>query len=240
MKQFISLLLIPVLLGGCAVIEPAAPTLDDPVEITMDLPEPTTLPAPTQAPDPTETEAETIPVPADPIRAQVEQMTPEELVGQLFLARCPDYGAVEDIGRYHLGGYVLFGRDFENQTPLSMKDRIDEYQAAASIPLLIAADEEGGTVTRVSSEPAFRPEAFPSPRSLYETGGTELVLQTEADTAPMLPWRTAVRIKADGVDMLLSIWTWASMNPGNRKEPSSLPVGVTCTMCPFSITISAP
>ena len=82
--------------------------------------------------------------------ALVAKMTAEEKVGQLFLARCPESDAAEDVSTYHLGGYILFGRDFRLGTKDSVKRNIAKYQAAAEIPLLIAVDEEGGTVTRVS------------------------------------------------------------------------------------------
>ena len=54
------------------------------------------------------------------------------------------------------------------------------------MPLLIAVDEEGGTVTRVSRYPAFRSEPFPSPRELYAAGGMEAVLNAEKEKAQLL------------------------------------------------------
>lgn len=113
-------------------------------------------------------------------------MTLEEKVGQLFLARCPETDAVGDVSRYHLGGYLLFGRDFEGQTPDSLRQTLSAYQAAASIPLLIAVDEEGGDVCRVSSQRAFRLTRFQSPRNLYAQGGMERVLREESEKAWLL------------------------------------------------------
>ena len=114
--------------------------------------------------------------PGDPILELLAAMSPEEKVGQMILARCPETGALEDIARYRPGGFVLFGRDFEGQTPDTLREKLRSFQAASRIPLLLAVDEEGGTVTRISGFKAFRPEPFPSPRSLYEQGGLELVL----------------------------------------------------------------
>jgi beta-N-acetylhexosaminidase len=51
---------------------------------------------------------------------------------------------------------------------------------------LIAVDEEGGTVTRVSRYPQFRESLFPSPRSLYEQGGLPLLLETEQEKCRLL------------------------------------------------------
>ena len=179
-------LLIALLLSGCAVSRPAETAAGDPVQITLAQPE-TTAPLPSVPDQPENKEtAPSVPSFSDPIAEQVRQMSLEELVGQLFVVACPDFGAVQEVQRCHLGGVILFSRDFEGQTPLTVRDRMDELQAASPIPLLIAVDEEGGTVTRVSSEPAFRPEPFASPRALYEAGGTDLVLQTEKEKSQLL------------------------------------------------------
>ncbi len=116
----------------------------------------------------------------------LQNMTLEEKVGQLFLARCPSKNAVEDIQTHHPGGYILFASDFENQTPDSMKATISSYQAASNIPMLIAVDEEGGSVTRVSMYPAFRAEPFSSPRYLYKKGGLSLIQETEQEKCQLL------------------------------------------------------
>lgn len=116
----------------------------------------------------------------------VERMTTEEKVGQLFLARCPEKNALEDVTNYHLGGYILFGRDFRFGTQSSVRNTIAGYQDAATIPLLIAVDEEGGSVTRVSSYWQYRLAKFRSPRDLYGEGGLALIKQTEEEKCALL------------------------------------------------------
>jgi len=106
-------------------------------------------------------------------------MTLEEKVGQLFLARCPEENAATLAAQYHLGGYVLFARDFEEQTPESMQGILDSYRSAPAIPMLLAVDEEGGTVNRISRFSSFRSEPFLSPQALYKAGGLDAV---SADT----------------------------------------------------------
>lgn len=115
----------------------------------------------------------------DPIAARAQElldgMTLEEKVGQMFIARCPETDAAQLAADYHLGGYILFGRDFKDKTAEQVTADIQNYQDAAEIPLLIAVDEEGGTVNRVSSNPNLRSSPFRSPRALYSEGGLELV-----------------------------------------------------------------
>lgn len=171
--------LFPILLFSLLLCACGPEQLPETVPTT--LPPPTTQPATLPEAQPTEaTEA------SDPLELLLSGMSREELVGQLFLARCPDINAAEDAAQYHLGGYLLFGRDFQGQTPESMMVVIASYQEAAAIPMLIAVDEEGGTVARVSAQPAFRDSRFPSPRSLYETGGLQAVLDIEAEKSRLL------------------------------------------------------
>lgn len=173
MKRIATLLGL-LLLAGCAA-SPAEPT-----QITQTAP----LPDSTQ---PAATDAAAIPTqPVDPIAQLLADMSLEERVGQLFLARCEDATALEDLEAYHLGGYVLFGKDFDGQTVQSIQETLSAYQAAARIPLLIAVDEEGGTVNRVSQYQAFRSEPFPSPRECYAEDGLEGCLVVEEEKCQLL------------------------------------------------------
>lgn len=171
MKYLPFLVLLTFLFCGCAPSQPVEDT--DPAAPVMAT---TIVTEPTQPP----TEA------VDPVEELLSQMTTAEKVGQLFLARCPDANAVSDISTYHLGGYILFARDFENETPESLTQTLSVYQSAAKIPLLIAVDEEGGTVCRVSLYSAFRYSPFESPRELYDTGGVELAAILESEKALLL------------------------------------------------------
>lgn len=112
-------------------------------------------------------------------------MTTEEKVGQLFWARCPETQALQEIADHHLGGLVLFKRDFADLTAEEVRERLASYQGAAEIPLLLAADEEGGEVARISAWPALRPEGrFEAQGDLYADGGLEgLLADTEEKDA---------------------------------------------------------
>jgi beta-N-acetylhexosaminidase len=113
-------------------------------------------------------------------------MSLEEKVGQLFLVRCPTQGAAQDAAEYHLGGYVLFKQNTENQTPAGLKKEIASYQEASKVPMLIAVDEEGGLVNRISQLPQFRSAPFRSPQALYGEGGLELIRSDTQEKARFL------------------------------------------------------
>lgn len=122
----------------------------------------------------------------DPNQKRLDMMSLEEKVGQLFMARVPETNQVEDIQKYHLGGYLLFGRDMENETADSLKNKIASYQSASKIPLLIGSDEEGGTVTRVSQNAALVPQPFQSPQQLFAAGGMTAISEDAKTKAAIL------------------------------------------------------
>lgn len=131
-------------------------------------------PAPTAVPRPSSSRP---PPPADLVLARqiLAGMSQEDKVGQMFLARCPASNAAADAANYHLGGYVLFAADFGGRTPEQLRDFIAELNTSAGLPLLIAVDEEGGNVVRISRYRQYRETAFSSPQALLAAGGLELV-----------------------------------------------------------------
>ena len=138
----------------------------------------TAEPSPAPAP-PTAYEPSPAPVPeppVDPLEKFLDSMTLAEKVGQLFFVRCPAENAAEDVSTYHLGGYILFGRDTKDKTANELIQAIQSYQDAAAVPLLIGVDEEGGTVVRVRSNPHLRSAKFASPQRLYSLGGMERIV----------------------------------------------------------------
>lgn len=177
MKKFFCVILC-LLLCGCSVqpVPKASSRATLPPEPSAQV----TTQSPTQVP----TQAPTLP--PDPVDLLLSGLTTEEKVGQLFLARCRKETASEDIAQYHLGGLVLFDRDTEDETPESLRQTLERYQKAATIPLLIAVDEEGGSVVRISDKPAFRDAPFSSPRSLYEGGGMEALRTAEVEKDALL------------------------------------------------------
>jgi len=160
-------------LTGCGKTEEAPPA-EQPTP-----PPPMEIPAPDEQPP----VVEILPEPADPIDLLLDSMTLEEKVGQLFLVRVPAENAVEDVAQYHLGGYILFGRDTKDKTANEIIQTIHSYQAAAcssdgaDIPLLIGVDEEGGTVARATRNPNLFPKKRKSPQTIFQNGGMEAIAE---------------------------------------------------------------
>ena len=117
---------------------------------------------------------------------KMRTMSLDEKIGQMFYARCPDYDAVGFAQRYHLGGYVLFGRDFSDKSKQEVKDNINSYINSQDIPMTISVDEEGGTVVRISSKSALYDSEFQSPRDIYDEGGMDAVRENALAMAKMI------------------------------------------------------
>ncbi len=188
MKKFLILFLVFILLTGCGAeaVQPSPEPVEPPAV------EPVSPPEPEEPTEPEKTPAE----------ALLETMTLEEKVGQLFFVHCPATNAAEDVTTYHLGGYILFGRDTKNKTANELIQTIASYQSAAKIPLLIGADEEGGTVARISSNPHLRASRFPNPRKLWQAG----TVTADAHEKDLL-------LKAMGVNVNLAPVADVSTNP---------------------------
>ena len=104
----------------------------------------------------------------------VEAMSLEETIGQIYMVH-HSTDSLEDVGTYHLGGFIFFGSDFRNKTKEAVLNMIDKLNDNSKMPLLLAVDEEGGIVTRISSNPNLASERFKSPRELYKEGGFDLI-----------------------------------------------------------------
>lgn len=137
----------------------------------------------------------------------MKDMTIEEKVGQMFLARFPESGQIEEIENYEPGGYILFGRDFKNQTKRTITDKLTQCQEASQIPLLLGVDEEGGTVVRVSGYKAFRSSKFLSPQDLFKQGGLDAIIKDSTEKTTLL--------KSLGLNMNLAPVADVSTNPSD-------------------------
>lgn len=117
----------------------------------------------------------------------LKSMTLEEKAGQMFLVCVSSSTASEDnIAAYHPGGYLFFADFFESRDPNSVKNTIASYQKASAVPMLMAVDEEGGTVVRVSKFPAYRSSPFASPQDLYEHGGLDRIRTDTVEKSDLL------------------------------------------------------
>lgn len=147
----------------------------------------------TQAPTET-TEAPTEP---DPLVLQLESMTLEEKVGQLFMVTPGTLGlpqikapmealsqeqltqmenAIREIfAKYPVGGIVQFAADLYSPEQITAYNAL--LQRAAEIPLFLGIDEEGGTVARLANHSAFDLPQYQSAGAVGASGNPEDALE---------------------------------------------------------------
>ena len=132
--------------------------------------------------------------------AELDQWDDEHLVGQLFSVASGGHaardilgfgvadpetsqaGLLQDIRRYHLGGIIYFPPGGEHEPVARIRESLLAIQDAAEVPLLIATDQENGTVARVRRGATH----FPGAMALAATGDPELWDQTAAASAEEL------------------------------------------------------
>ena len=105
----------------------------------------------------------------------MEGISLERKIGQMIVAGFHgtkvDDRIREVIQSHHIGNVILFARNF--QDPAQLYDLIGKLQRLAlrhnGAPLLIAIDQEGGTVTRLTSGVTF----FPGSMAIAAAGGSD-------------------------------------------------------------------
>lgn len=102
-------------------------------------------------------------------------MSLDEKIAQVLLVRVPKDNGIEVLSQYQFGGYLLFARDTMNITKEDFINKIRAYQNVSKIPLIVAVDEEGGSVNRISINPNLVEEPFKSSADLYREGGLDLI-----------------------------------------------------------------
>ena len=131
---------------------------------------------------------------ADPVGDAIAGLSLEQRVCQLFVVRPEDIVDVdtvvaageatrEAILRRPVGGICYFGRNLEDPDQVrGMLANVESYsQEAVGLPIIRAVDEEGGTVARVASNPAFGVQDVGDMRDVGAGGDAE-VARSVAET----------------------------------------------------------
>ena len=120
-------------------------------------------------------------------KEMLETLTIDEKIGQLLLVRYgSDSNSAQLASDNCFGGYVLFEKDFKNKTVEQVQTMISNIQNECKIPLLMAVDEEGGTVVRISSNANLATSKFKSSMQLYNEGGLDLIKQDTINKSQLL------------------------------------------------------
>ena len=179
MKIFTLCLLL--ILVGCTIDTPRIPDNQIPSEITPE----EEIPPEDEVALPEEDKSLFYEFEEDALMV-LENMTIEEKIGQLFLARCPEDENLSLYLSMKPGGFIMFGRDFADKTKEEVINHVNYYQQSSTIPMIIGVDEEGGTVVRISSNPNLVDERFKSPQELFSIGGYEEIIRDTTEKSKIL------------------------------------------------------
>lgn len=117
------------------------------------------------------------------IAEELSAMTIREKLNQMFMVAYNDTSAAADDA---FGAYILFAWNLENETPDTISEKLAKLQSKSKYGAVVAVDEEGGTVTRVSRFTQYRSEKFKSPRELWADGGLDAVIADTAEKSDLL------------------------------------------------------
>lgn len=110
----------------------------------------------------------------DKAEEKLNTMSVDEKIAQVLLVR---YGSssLTDQTKYQFGGIIFFEKDFKGKEKDEVIKMISDLQDVSKIPILTAIDEEGGIVSRLSSNPNIVDSPFLSPQELYKNGGFDAI-----------------------------------------------------------------
>lgn len=98
------------------------------------------------------------------------------------------------IKKYPVGGILLFSKNVESEKQI--KQLTQDLQNASHVPLFIAADEEGGTVSRIASKLPNAVTQYPQAREIGETYTDQQIAKMGKEQSKQL--------KALGINMNLA------------------------------------
>ena len=140
----------------------------------------------------------------------IEDMSQEELIGQLFVVGFPGTTVTPDIvdliEQYHVGGIVLFSRnlhDIQQIRQLTHDLQMVAQKAGQRHPLLISIDQENGMVRRFGDSATV----FPGNMTLGAIASTQLTREVAQ--------ATGLELQALGINMNLAPVADVNNNPDN-------------------------
>lgn len=104
------------------------------------------------------------------VEAIMASMSKTEKLGQMVMIGIQGTDVTEDslfmLHQYHIGGIILFDRNMRSKAQVANLNKKLQDQCNEKVPLFIAIDEEGGTVSRMKDD-LIPP---PSQRSIADSG----------------------------------------------------------------------
>lgn len=106
---------------------------------------------------------------------KLKEMTIDEKISQLLIVHYPESNQTNIQSLYQFGGFIFFEKDFKEKTKDEVINMINNLNNVSKIKILTAIDEEGGKVSRISSNKNLVDTPFLSSQELYQKGGFNLI-----------------------------------------------------------------
>ena len=110
----------------------------------------------------------------DKIKEKLDAMSLDEKASQMVIAQAPRATfletATEKLQTAPYGGYILMGENY--RTLAKTREYVENLQSLAKTPLIIATDEEGGSVQRIQSITNIQATDIPFMWQVGQTGDT--------------------------------------------------------------------
>ncbi len=151
---------------------------------------------------------------------KLQSLSLEEKIAQTLIVHYPS-DAVNVQKKYQFGGYIFFKKDFDNKTKADVQKMLQDLNKASNIPILTAIDEEGGKVSRISSNANLVSEPFKSPQELYQEGGLSKIKEDVINKSAIL--------KELGLNLNLAPVVDVSTDPNNYIYNRTLGLGTNET-----------
>ncbi len=101
---------------------------------------------------------------------KLQELTLDEKIAQTLIV-CNNNDLLTKQLTYNFGGVIFFEKDFKYKKRDQVIEMIQKLQNNSKIPLLTAIDEEGGKVSRISSNSNLVSSPFKSSQELYKENG---------------------------------------------------------------------
>jgi beta-N-acetylhexosaminidase len=131
------------------------------------------------------TSTEPVYIPKD-LQELIDSMSLQQKAAQMMLVGIVDEPTARQAAADGVGALCLFAAPFKGKTKAQVRTMNASFQSKASIPLIISADEEGGSINRVSINSKLRSVPFWLGRDLYAQGGWDLVISDTKEKAGLL------------------------------------------------------
>lgn len=113
-------------------------------------------------------------------------MTLEQKAAQMMLVGITDAKVAQQAAADGVGALCMFALPYKNKTKAQVREMHAAIQKMAAIPMIISADEEGGTINRVSLNKNLRSSPFPSGKELFAAGGWTAVISGTKEKSDLL------------------------------------------------------